>query len=307
MTADVDTLNERHINVGNGHKIYVQDWGDSTAKTPILFLHGGPGSGCKDTDKLRFDASTNRVIFIDQRGSGNSTPTGETATNTTSDLVADIDTVLDTLAIKKVVIVGGSWGSALALAYGITNPDRVGGMVLDGILTATRAQLDWLEKGQWRTLFPEVWEELCAGVPEKYKHDPIAYHYEKVRVGNKEVKKRSVYEVIKAEAALLSLDKTYRLPPYEDFDPGPGLIELHYSMNGFFLANDYLLKNAKKLSMPIYLIQGRYDMVCTPSAAYELDQRLPNSRLIWTINGHSKAHEAANIQQLLISRLKGNI
>src|SRR5437660_4081085 len=129
MTPDEHTNQELFLDVGDGHRIYVQDWGKQNAEIPIIFLHGGPGNGCDNRDRRKFYADKQRVIFFDQRGSGKSTPAASLEHNTTPELIEDINKIADHLQLDKFVLTGGSWGSCLALAYGVTHPERVSGMV----------------------------------------------------------------------------------------------------------------------------------------------------------------------------------
>src|SRR4051812_19735118 len=129
MTPDQHTNQELMLAVGDGHELYIQDWGNSTAKTPIINLHGGPGSGSANRYRKYFDPNKQRVIFFDQRGAGKSTPFGSLEHNTTQDLVEDIEKIAQKLELDTFVLAGGSWGSTLALAYGIAYPKRVAGMV----------------------------------------------------------------------------------------------------------------------------------------------------------------------------------
>ncbi len=305
MTPDEFTNRELFLEVGDGHRLYVHDWGNPKAKTPIVYLHGGPGNGCDDRDKDKFNPQTQRVIFHDQRGAGQSTPAASLKNNTSQHLVEDITKLADELKLKKLVLVGSSWGSTLALLYGIKYPGRVAGMVIDGVFTATRAEYDWLDKGQWRTFFPEVWEEYAASVPTAHRDDPTAYHFKQIFKGDAEARKKSAYAYVRMELALLKLDVRYDPGPFAKFDPGNGLIELHYMANHCFIEPDYIPKHAAKLNMLVGIIQGRYDMVCPPTAAYALYKALPKGRLVWTINGHLKQHEAKNILSLLLEWLTG--
>lgn len=305
MKPDEFTNQEFFLDVGNGHRLYVHDWGNADAKIPIIYLHGGPGNGCEDRDKAKFNPETQRIIFHDQRGSGKSTPAGELNDNTTQELVKDIDKVADRLGIDKFVLTGGSWGSTLALVYGIARPKRVIGMVIDGIFTATKEEAEWFEQGGWRDFFPDTWEKYQATVPANHRDNPSAYHYKQALGKDAEAVKRSSYDYVGMELAILKLDDQYLQKPYEDFEPGGGLIEMHYLANGCFMEEGYILKNAGKLTMPVYIVQGRYDMVCRPKAAYDLDQLLPNSKLTWTISGHAKQHEAKTVLNLLLDQLTG--
>jgi proline iminopeptidase len=306
MNPDEHTNQEFFLDVGDGHQIYVQDWGKKDAKTPILFLHGGPGNGTYENDKDKFDPTTQRIIFHDQRGSGKSLPTGSLDNNTSQQLVDDIEMIALKLGLDKFVLVGGSWGSTLSLLYGIEHPERVIGMVLDGVFTASQAENDWLENGGWSSFFPDIWKEYQDTVPQNYRDNPSKYHFEHVFSDDPEIAKKSSYAYLSMELALLKLDQKYTPDPYDKFELGGGKIEIHYLANGCFLENDYIIKNAGKLTMPVYIVQGRYDMICPPQTAYNLDQKLPYSELIWTINGHLKQHESKNILKILLKQLAGN-
>lgn len=298
MTPDEYTNQELMLDVGDGHQLYVQDWGNGAAK-PILVLHGGPGNGVSDRDKQKYDPKKQRVIFHDQRGAGKSTPTLSLHHNTTQDLVADIEKIAQHLQLDTFVLTGGSWGSCLALAYGIAHPERVDGMVLNGIFTGNQDEIDWLERGGYRDFFPEVWQQYLSSVPQAQREAPSAYHFERAFGEDAEAAKQSAYAYERMELALLKLDDQYSPGPYEMYQPGAILMEMHYISNGCFMPDNFILDNAPKLTMPIWLVQGRYDMVCRPLAAHRLHEALPNSHLIWTINGHLGQHESNAIQQLL--------
>lgn len=303
MTPDKYTNEEFFLDTGDGHQIYVQDWGNKEVKIPIFLLHGGPGNGVYDNDKEKFDPLTQRVIFHDQRGSGKSLPTGSLEGNTSQLLVEDIEKIVQRLDLEKIILAGGSWGSTLALLYGITHPKRVVGMVIDGVFTSSQDEIDWLDKGKWATFFPDIWQEYQATVPDSYKDNPTKYHFEHAFSDDPETAKKSSYAYLSMELALLKLDQKYTPDPYDKFEPGGGKIEIHYLKNKCFLEEDYILRNAGKLQMPVYMIQGRYDMVCPPQAAFNLSQALPNGEIIWTINGHLKQHESKNILSLLLKKL----
>jgi len=305
MTPDKHTNQEFFLDVGDSHQIYVQDWGNTRAETPIIFLHGGPGNGCYDRDKTTFNPDTQRVIFHDQRGAGKSLPAGELQANTTQHLVEDIKKIADRLELDKFVLAGGSWGSTLALMFAITYPEKVVGMVIDGIYTATSDETAWFEQGGWSEFFPDAWERYQQTVPKSHRHNPSAYHYERALHGPPEAAKESSYAYVCMEIAILKLDEPLQPPAYDDFEVGSGLIEMHYLANKCFMPENHIQKNAHRLTMPVYIIQGRYDMVCRPKVAYELGKKLPDGKLIWTVNGHLKQHEARNLHGVLLDRLTG--
>lgn len=286
MNADDHTITEAFIEVGDGHQLYAQEWGNKKAESTIIFLHGGPGSSCSDRAKRQFSPAQHRVIFFDQRGSGRSLPYGSLKHNTTDKLVEDINKIAEHFGLKTFVLTGGSWGSTLALAYAIAHPKRVEAMVLRGIFTASKAEIDWLEQGHFRDFFPEVWEAYLEKTPKKYHHDPGSYHMERALNGDLEAQQASAFAYESMEGAVLFLDDRLRSNDPEGYDPLPARIEMHYIKHHCFMPDRHILRNARKLKMPVWLVQGRYDMVCPPRTAYELHKELSNSQLIMTIAGH---------------------
>ena len=305
MTPDSYTNQELMLKVGDGHQLYVQDWGLRTANKPIVFLHGGPGGGVKDRHKNNFDPELQRVIFFDQRGSGRSLPYGSLEHNTTDDLTEDIEKIADNLKLEKFILTGGSWGSCLALAYAIKHPERIMAMVLRGIFTASKIELEWFEKGGFSPFFPDVWQTLLDGTPKAHQDDPVNYHYQRILGNDTEQSTESAYLIGNVEGALLSLDDRYSPPDRAEFDPTFVRLETHYMANKCFLPPDYILRNAAKLTMPVWLIQGRYDMVCPPVTAYELNELLPNSRLIWTVAGHGNDRGNYDVSRTILLQLAG--
>ncbi len=286
MNPDKYTIKEQFVSVGDGHELYVQEWGNANAKTTILFLHGGPGSGVKDRHKQMFEPEQHRVIFFDQRGCGKSIPKGSLEHNTTQDLVEDVEKLAVQLKLNTFVITGGSWGTCLALAYALKYPKRVEAMVLRGIFTGSKAEIDWLDKGHFRIFFPDVWDKLLEQTPLAHRKDARSYHQSRILGKNAAAAKASAYAYGNVEASLLTLDDRFTPEDPESFDPVPTTIETHYLVNSCFMPERYLLQNAHKLKMPLWIIQGRYDMVCPPITAYELYQQVPHSQIIWTTAGH---------------------
>lgn len=291
MNPDQFTLSELKLNVGDSHKLYVQEWGSANGKT-IVFLHGGPGSGCSDSHKALFNPQKDRVIFFDQRGAGKSTPSGSLKNNTTQDLVEDIEKIAEHFSLTDFVLVGGSWGSTLALAYALQYPMRVKAMVLRGLFTGSQEEIDFLDKGKFKAFFPDVWEDFVKRAPEKYRDDPSAYHSRQAFSENKTRRMSSLFAYSQMETNLIGLDDRARIVGEEGFEPAGTEIELHYMQNRCFMPDDFLLDNAHKLNMPVWLVQGRYDMVCPPITAYRLSKTLPNNKLIWTVAGHSGSDRA---------------
>ena len=305
MTPDAYTNKEFFIDVGHGHQLYVYDWGNPKG-LPVIFLHGGPGSEVRDGYKWNFDAREHHVIFFDQRGCGKSLPYGSLKHNTTADLVEDITRIADQVGFKQFVLQGSSWGSCLALAYGVKHPKRVRAMVLAGIFAGSESEIDYFDKGDFAAYFPEVWERYLATVPKNHQNSPTKYHYERILGKDEQAMRQSACAYQNLEGALLALDDraAYRSPEDPTYDPTGTRIEVHYLANGCFMPDNYILDNARKLTMPIWLAQGRYDMVCPPVTAHKLHRALPNSHLLWTIGGHRQSeHETQSVMHAILLQL----
>jgi proline iminopeptidase len=304
MTPDEYTISQQYLNVSDGHQLFVYEWGNPKAKTPIVNLHGGPGGACKDRYKTHFNPEKQRVIFFDQRGSGKSLPYGELKNNTTAHLVEDIAAILDHFKIKKAILRGGSWGSTLALTFALKHPQRTEALVIAGVFTGSKLETDWLDHGGYRNFYPDVWEKFVAGVPEKHKTDPTAYYYQQVMSDDEVAAKAAGHAYEAMEGGVLSLnDEAYTPDALDDYDPSAIRIEMHYLHNLCFMPDNYIMDNAHKLTMPIYIIQGRYDSVCPPITAYELSKRAPNTELYWTIAGHRSEHEDGNLVRAILARI----
>ena len=132
-----------------------------------MFLHGGPGGGCAPDVRRLFDPARYRVVLFDQRGCGRSLPHAsepgaDLSSNTTWHLVADLERLRGARGIERWLVFGGSWGSALALAYAEQHPERVTELVLRGIFTLRRSELDFYYNGGAGQLFPDRYAQFLA-------------------------------------------------------------------------------------------------------------------------------------------------
>jgi proline iminopeptidase len=296
-------ISEKMIDVGDNHVLYAQEWGNPDVSTPIMFLHGGPGSHVKDTHRSVFNPKTQRVIFFDQRGCGKSTPYGSLENNTTDKLIEDITKIADAFSAKTFVLHGSSWGSALALAYALKYPERVHALVIGGVFTGSKAEASWINNGQFKTFFPDVWQAYLDRTPTEHHSNPSNYHFDKVVNGTADQQKLSGYAYDRLETGIIQLNDRHEEEDFEKYDPAGIRIEMHYLSNRCFLPDRHILNNADKLNMPIHVVQGRYDMVCPPHTAYELHAKLPNSQLYWTLSGHRHEHEDTNIFRSIFASL----
>ncbi len=299
MTPDEYTNQELMLDVGDGHTLYVHDWGNKKATQPIVFLHGGPGGGCSDRHKQRFDPTIHRVIFHDQRGSGRSTPYGELAHNTTENLVEDIEKIAQKLKLTSFVLTGGSWGSCLALAYAIKHPKRVSKLILTGIFAGTQTEIDWVDKGYFELFFPDVQQRFVEATPKTYQKDPMSYHAKHLFGKDPAKVTASAQAINNLQSAIMSLDDRHSPVGGDDYDPVPTQLETHYMQNACFLPDNYIMKHVSKITVPTWIVQGRYDMVCPPATAYELHQRIKGSRLIWTMAGHGNDRSTYDVMRTI--------
>lgn len=293
MNPDQYTLQELMLDVGDGHQLYVQDWGNKTAKTAIIFLHGGPGGGCSDGQKQQFDPLQHRVIFFDQRGGGKSLPMGSIEHNTTADIIEDINKIAAKFELESFVLAGRSWGSCLALCYAIAHPSKVEAIVLGGVYLGSSAQVDFDDRSdRYQSFYPEAWETLLAETPEHERHAPIPYHFKQTLSDDTVAAKRSAYIYSNFIVQMIGLDDRVRIQDFETFEPSGFKIQAYYKLNQLFIEDNYIMDHAPQLTMPIWIIQGRYDMLCTPEFAYNLHKALPNSKLLWATAGHTGSDRA---------------
>jgi proline iminopeptidase len=283
-----------YLQVSELHSIYYALCGNPEGK-PVFVLHGGPGFGCYPRLPRYFNPDKFRIILHDQRGAGRSRPPGETRENTTQDLVADIERLREHLGVDGPFLVfGGSWGSTLALAYAESHPQRVSGMVLRGVWTGTRAELDGvLGDGCVGRFFPQALERMKSAMP------PGSEGLTPKAIGN--IFAESDDETIRrfTDAWMqfgLKIGQLHATDEevdagFGDYDAIPGTrVDVHYLQHRYFLQEGQLLNNALKLrDIPITIINGRYDMFCPPVTAYRLHKLLPRSKLIIVEEaGHSE-------------------
>ena len=286
----INPFDQRMMRVDGGHTIYVEQCGRPDGR-PVVVLHGGPGGGCSPAMRRYFDPSVYRIILFDQRGCGRSRPHAAVTDNTTWHLVSDIETIRDELGIDEWLVFGGSWGATLALVYGETHPDRVQGLILRGVFLMTRSELDWFYGGGAGKFWPETWARFCELVPEDERHDMIGAYHRRLFSGDLRMETRyarawSAWE--NALASVYSNGSGGEAPG--DYARAFARLENHYFMNAGFLEEDgQILRDAHKLhGIPGVIVQGRYDMICPPHAAWSLARAWPDCDLRMVRNaGHA--------------------
>ena len=290
LFPELATFRSEMLNVSEKHSIYYEECGN-TKGYPVVFLHGGPGSGCNPSQRRFFDSNFYRIILLDQRGCGRSTPQGCIDDNTIDALVSDIETLKLHLNIKEWLVFGGSWGSTLALAYAIAHPSSVTSLILRGIFLSRHSELDWF-LGEVKHFYPDCWEKLLSFIPENERSNPLQAYGNRVFSDDIEIAGPAATEWNAYESSIMSLlprtSSAQNTTPV-DIEVARARVQIHYILNGCFVGHRDLLAEAKALSaIPTTIIQGRYDMVCPPISAWELKNAMPHAKfLIIADAGHS--------------------
>ncbi|MEE9427687.1 MAG: prolyl aminopeptidase [Paracoccaceae bacterium] len=271
------------LEVGDGHRIYVEQCGNPNGQ-PVVVLHGGPGGGCSPAMRRYFDPAVFRIVLFDQRGCGKSRPYASVEANTTWHLVADIETIRSNLGIEKWAVFGGSWGATLALIYAETHPDRVNDLILRGIFLMTTAELTWFYGGGAGQFWPDLWARFVELVPEDERDDLIAAYHKRLFSGDSGLETKFGQAWAGWENALASIKSNGQV------SVGPAQyarafarLENHYFSNAGFLEEDgQILRDIEKISqIPGVIVQGRFDMICPPISAQKLHNAWPNSQLVY--------------------------
>ncbi len=274
--------------VGEGNRMYWEQCGDPDGK-PVVFLHGGPGAGLSDWHRRFFDPDRYRIVLLDQRGCGRSTPhagdpDADLRHNTTWHLVADIDLLRRNLGIERWMVFGGSWGSALALAYAEAYPDAVSEIVLRGVFTLRRHELEWFYEGGASALFPDRWEEFIAPIPVLERGDLMEAYHRRLSDPDPAVHVPAAVAWTTWEAATLTLLPDPQLVAAMT-EPAAATafarIENHYFLHGGWFDEGQLIAGVDAIRhIPAVIVQGRYD-VCTPiMTAWDLHRAWPEAELV---------------------------
>lgn len=264
----------RRIAVGDGHYLYVEEVGPSDG-LPVLFLHGGPGSGCTAGQRRLFDPKRFRAILVDQRGAGRSLPGGELRENTTADLIADLDVVREALGIRAWIVFGGSWGSLLALAYAQIYPENVLGLVLRGIFLGSRREINAFVQGE-NGIPPAAWQAFAANFPAGERRDLLASCARRVLRGEPAIARHAALAWLDYERALLDEPPLGRDP--DERELAKVRIQMHYLSRDCFLIPGQLLAGVERLRhLPAAIVQGLADPVCPPQAAEALHRAWPEA------------------------------
>ena len=299
----IEPYRVEYLPVSDLHTLYVEECGSPTGK-PVVFLHGGPGGGTQPLYRQFFDPQRWRIVLFDQRGCGRSQPHAELRENTTWDLVADIERIRVHLGIDQWVVFGGSWGSTLALAYAQTHPERCRGLILRGIFTLRRQEIQWFYQSGASYLFSDAWETYLAAIPAAEQDDLVGAYYRRLTSDDKATRLAAAraWSVWEASTSKLIPDPTLLEKFGEDtFAAAFARIECHYFIHGgFFKGDRYLLDHVDTIRhLPAVIVQGRYDVVCPMQTAWELHRAWPEAEFILLEDAGHSATEPGIIHALL--------
>ena len=288
----------------DGHQIYYEQCGNPNGK-PAVFLHGGPGGGGSTTVRRFFDPKKYHIVIFDQRGCGRSKPHGCLEKNTTWDLVEDIETLKKILGFNKWLVFGGSWGSTLSLAYSQTYPASVSEMVLRGIFMLRKKELDWFYQEGASNIFPEAWEKFLEPIDENQRDDLMSAYHKIFKSDDEEKKLAAAIAWSRWEGSTSSLSYN---PDMADSFSNPhfalafALIENHYFVNkGFLEHENQLIESGIDIirNIPTTIVQGRYDIVCPMTTAWELSKNWPEAKLIVAPSSGHTAFEKEITNELI--------
>ena len=287
----IEPFRQEWLPVGDSHEIYVEQAGQPRG-VPVIVLHGGPGSGIAPIMRQFFDPNYYRIILFDQRGAGQSRPSGLLENNSPMDLVNDIEKIRAHLGIQKWHVFGGSWGSTLALLYAQNHPDACLSLILRGIFLMQPSEIDWLYRLP-NPIFPDAWAHYLKPLSEAERADPLASYYKRLMSPDPAMHLPAVVAWNTYETACSRLVPDHSaLAQSQAIDPAAiarARIECHYFVQHLFEPRDLLLQQLDRIRhIPTTVVHGRYDIVCPITTAYQLHQAWPESDLIIVPDaGHS--------------------
>jgi proline iminopeptidase len=265
-----------YLRVSDVHQIYYEESGNPRGK-PAVFLHGGPGAGTTPQMRRFFDPRRYRVVLFDQRGCGKSKPRASLVDNTTWSLIADIEALRVHLGIDRWLVLGGAWGSTLALAYAEKYPKRVTELVLRGIFLLRRSEIEWFYQNPQgaASIYPDLWEEYIAPIPKGERHDMLRAYYRRLTSRSKETMVRAAraWSLWEGATSYLRANRDYIARFKQSaYAAAFARIECHYFINrGFFKRDAQLLEEVGRIRrIPGVIVQGRYDVVCPMRSAWDL-------------------------------------
>lgn len=303
LFPEIEPYDSGFLQVSDLHHIFYEQSGNKDGK-PVIYVHGGPGGGTGPRDRRYFDPAVYRIILLDQRGAGRSRPSAELKENTTWHLIADLERLRCHLGIDNWVVFGGSWGSTLALIYAEQHPDRVKALILRGIFTLRRRELEWYYQDGANRIFPDAWEKFIEPIPLVERHDLMSAYHRRLTGHDESIQLMCAQRWSAWEMSTSRLLVDHELLKRAETDSWAlqfAKIEAHYFVNGGFFRNDmHIFEDIEKIRhIPATIIQGRYDIVCPAETAWHLHKCWPEAELCIVDDAGHSAKEPGITTQLL--------
>ncbi len=292
LYPDIPPYEQGMLPLSGGHVMYWEQSGNPDG-IPVVFLHGGPGAGASSAHRRFFDPRCYRIILYDQRGAGRSRPAAGVADNTTGHLIDDLEALRRRLRVERWLVFGGSWGSTLALTYGIAHGERCLGFVLRGIFLGRRRDVTWFLQGMGM-VFPEAWRAFAGHLPPDERDDLLGAYHRRLTDADPAVHLPAAWAWSSYENACSRLvPALWERPPRTTGGDAAALglarLEAHYMVHDMFLPEGFLMDNVDRLrGIPATIVHGRYDMVCPIAEADELASAWPEAAYVIVPDaGHS--------------------
>ena len=304
MSDNIGDVAGSLLDVGDGHRVYVEAAGKGI---PVVFLHGGPGSGCRPEQRNLLDPERFRTIFFDQRGAGRSVPAQDLRANTTQHLIRDLEAIRIAHDIERWIVVGGSWGATLGLAYAEQQPERVAGLVLRAVFLGTRRELDWAFLEGPNVFRPDLLDDFLSFLPADERSNPLQAYWRRILDPDPSIHGPARWLWHDTERVLSEVHpETGRVKRRTITDgrlPATPLFEAHYFSNDCFLEPDQLIRDAPRLTgIPGAMVQGRFDLLCPPAGSNMLAGVWPNAEII-TVENAGHAMSEPGIRAALVDAL----
>ncbi len=305
LYPEIEPFKSERFRVSDVHELHLEQSGRPDGQ-PAIFVHGGPGAGTMPSQRRFFDPETYRIVLFDQRGCGQSTPAASLEQNTTWDLVEDMERIRVHLGIERWVVFGGSWGSTLALSYAETHPDRVTALVLRGIFLLRPHEIRWFYQEGASYVFPDVWETFLAPIPMGERGDLLKAYYRRLTGDDPAEREAAARAWATWEASTVHLipdPETVAHMAAPDAAANLARIESHFfTHGGFFRDPDQLLDDVPAIRhIPSVIVQGRYDMCCPMTSAWDLHRRWPEAAFEVVPDAGHAAFEPGIVDRLVLA------
>jgi proline iminopeptidase len=301
LYPEIEPYASYRMPVSGGHVLYLEECGTPRG-IPVVFLHGGPGSGCNERHRRYFNPKKYRIVIFDQRGCHRSTPCGSVEHNTTADLLRDMERIRNHLGIKQWLVFGGSWGATLGLLYAQKNPGCVLGLILRGSFLARERDLSWYATDGASRILPEYWQAFIGHLPAKERKDVVAAYHRRIFGGDTRIRNKYARAWSEWATRIVTWNMPAAKPEQSNIRTilNQSRIESHYALNRYFIRDNQIMRNISRIPrVPVTIIHGRRDITCTLEASWSLHKSLLRSELIIVPEAGHLAGEPAMVAALI--------